>query len=64
MEDRSNEVLAVAILFLITSWITVGLRVYVRAGMRNTFSPDDWAMVATLVSVLRFSRHLMTFSAS
>jgi len=54
MDDRSHEVLAVAILFLVTSWITVGLRVYVRAGMLKTFGSDDWAMVATLVSVTEF----------
>ncbi|KAF2493557.1 hypothetical protein BU16DRAFT_83435 [Lophium mytilinum] len=49
MADRSHEVLAVAILFLVTSWITVSLRVYVRAGMLKTFGADDWTMVTTLL---------------
>jgi len=49
MDDRSHEVLAVAILFFVISWVTVGLRVYVRAGMLKTFGVDDWAMVATLL---------------
>ncbi|OCK74960.1 hypothetical protein K432DRAFT_309581 [Lepidopterella palustris CBS 459.81] len=49
MDDRSHEVLAVAIFFLILSWVTVSLRVYVRAGMLKSFGLDDWIMVLTLL---------------
>lgn len=59
MDDRSPEVLSVAILFLVTSWIIVGVRVYVRAGMLKTFGSDDWAMVVTLVSAIKLSRDQM-----
>ncbi|KAL2005112.1 hypothetical protein VTN00DRAFT_2962 [Thermoascus crustaceus] len=47
MEDRSQQVLAVAILFFILSWLTVLLRIYVRAGMLKSFGLDDWLMVIT-----------------
>lgn len=46
-EGRAPEVLAVAIIFFVLSWITVGLRVWVRAGMLRAFGPDDWTMVVT-----------------
>jgi len=49
MEDRSQQVLAVALVFVILAWITVGLRVYVRAFMLRTFALDDWLIVVTLV---------------
>ena len=52
MEDRGHEILAVAIPFLVLSWVTVGLRVYVRAGMLKSFGMDDWAMVVTLVRLI------------
>jgi len=52
MEDRGHEILAVAILFLVLSWVTMGLRVYVRAGMLKSFGMDDWAMVVTVVSLI------------
>lgn len=50
MEDRSHEVLTIAMLFLVLSWVTMGLRVYVRTGMLKSFGMDDWAMLVTLVS--------------
>jgi hypothetical protein len=53
MEDRSLEVLAVGVVFIILAWVTVGLRVYVRAFMLRTFALDDWLIVLTLV----FSSH-------
>lgn len=43
--------MAVAILFFVLTWLTVGLRVYVRAIMLKTWGRDDWAMVITLVSL-------------
>lgn len=49
MNNRSREVLAVAILFFILTWITVGLRIYVRAIMLKIWEQDDWWMVVTLL---------------
>lgn len=51
-EDRGPQVAAVAILFLILSWIFVSLRCYVRAIMMKNFGTDDWLAVATLVRYL------------
>lgn len=52
MDDRRSEVLAVATLFFVVSWVTVGLRVYVRGFMMKTWGKDDSYMLATLVSNL------------
>lgn len=49
MEDRGHQILAVNILFLVLSWVTISLRVYVRAGMLKSFGMDDWAMVVTVL---------------
>ncbi|CAI6336745.1 unnamed protein product [Periconia digitata] len=48
MDDRSSQVLGVAITFLILCWITVSLRCYVRMFMVKAFGADDYVMVATL----------------
>ena len=48
--NRSSEVFAVATFFFILTWLTVGLRVYVRAILMKTWGKDDSYMVATLVS--------------
>ncbi|KAH7093331.1 hypothetical protein FB567DRAFT_172568 [Paraphoma chrysanthemicola] len=48
MDDRRNEVFAVATLFFILSWLTVSLRCYVRGSMMKTWGTDDYYMVATL----------------
>lgn len=50
MDDRHNEVLVVASLFLVLTWVTVSLRCYVRGFMTNTWGSDDWYMAASLVS--------------
>lgn len=39
--------LAVNITFFVLSWISVGLRILVRAGMLRAFGSDDWTMLAT-----------------
>lgn len=49
MDNRRDEVLAVAALFFFLAWITVGLRCYVRLSMTKTFGVDDCYMVAALV---------------
>ncbi|GAB7351692.1 hypothetical protein MBLNU459_g2287t1 [Dothideomycetes sp. NU459] len=47
-ENRSSQVLAVAILFLTLTWITIILRIYVRVFMIKSFGRDDWAMCGVL----------------
>ncbi|OTB01368.1 hypothetical protein M426DRAFT_14531 [Hypoxylon sp. CI-4A] len=48
-DDRSSGVFAVALTFLILTWILVPLRVYVRTVMTKSFGMDDWLMVVTQV---------------
>jgi len=48
--NRSSEVFNVATIFFLLTWLTVGLRVYVRAILMKTWGKDDSYMVATLVS--------------
>ncbi|KAF1846134.1 uncharacterized protein K460DRAFT_417275 [Cucurbitaria berberidis CBS 394.84] len=48
MEDRSGQVLSIAISFFVLTWVTVGLRCYVRIFMVKGFGIDDFTMVATL----------------
>jgi hypothetical protein len=49
MQDRSPQVLAVGLFFAILAWLSVGLRVYIRAVMQRSFALDDWLIVLTLV---------------
>jgi hypothetical protein len=58
MDNRRDEVLAVAALFALLTWLTVSLRCYVRGMMMKTWGLDDSYMVATLVTALsKTSRH-------
>ncbi|KAF2003626.1 hypothetical protein P154DRAFT_388815, partial [Amniculicola lignicola CBS 123094] len=45
---RSGEVTAVAVLFFVLTWLTVSLRIYVRAVLLSTWGMDDWAMLITV----------------
>ncbi|USP75452.1 uncharacterized protein yc1106_02726 [Curvularia clavata] len=49
MQDRSGQILAIGITFLILSYLTVGLRGYVRLCMVKGFGIDDYTMVVTLL---------------
>jgi hypothetical protein len=57
-EDRGPQAAAVAILFLVTSWIAVLLRVYVRGVMTKSFGIDDALAVVTLVGGLQSTLHV------
>ncbi|KXT15254.1 hypothetical protein AC579_4849 [Pseudocercospora musae] len=52
---ESRATLGVAIAFFVLSWISVGLRILVRASMLRNFGADDWTMLATQ---LLFSAYL------
>ncbi|KAL1304322.1 hypothetical protein AAFC00_000724 [Neodothiora populina] len=47
MEDRSPQILGVAVCFLVMTWVAVGLRVYVRTCIIKAFGLDDSLMVLT-----------------
>jgi len=49
MEDRGPQLAAVTIAFLVTSWLLVSLRGFIRGWMIRSFGIDDWLMVLTLV---------------
>ncbi|KAK5119025.1 hypothetical protein LTR62_000236 [Meristemomyces frigidus] len=46
---RPQAVLAVAIAFFILSWVSIGLRIWVRGFIIKAFGKDDWVMMATQV---------------
>ena len=50
-DDRSAEVLAVAILFFVLTWVSVCVRVYVRSVLTKNWGQDDSYMVAALVGI-------------
>ncbi|TIA43644.1 hypothetical protein D6C78_00125 [Aureobasidium pullulans] len=49
MYDRSSQILVVCVIFFILSWVSVGLRVYVKARLLKQVGWDDGAMLATLL---------------
>jgi hypothetical protein len=49
IQDRGPQVEAVAITFLILSWIAVCLRCYVKLYMIKMFKLNDWLAVLSLV---------------
>lgn len=49
-ENRGPQLTVVLVLFLILSWITVPLRLWVRVKLTKSFALDDWLTLATLVS--------------
>jgi hypothetical protein len=53
-EPGTQTILTVLIIiFLALNYIGVGLRCFVRISINNSFSYDDWAMLASLVSLTR-----------
>ncbi|KAF6841423.1 hypothetical protein CPLU01_00554 [Colletotrichum plurivorum] len=57
MEDRSGQVLAVAVLFLVLCWIAVALRIYCRGWIIRSFGIDDKLMIALMFI---FTAYLIT----
>ncbi|KAF2766998.1 hypothetical protein EJ03DRAFT_162776 [Teratosphaeria nubilosa] len=46
---KRHEFLATSIVFFISSWLTICLRIYVRGYMLRSWGRDDWTMVATQI---------------
>jgi hypothetical protein len=61
-EDRGPQAAAVAIVFLVTSWLAVLLRVYVRGVMTKSFGIDDTLAVITLVGDLQPTPQISSLS--
>lgn len=49
-----------AVVFLVITWLVVGLRFYVRGFMLRSIGLDDWLMAATLVSFCLPCYHTVT----
>ncbi|KAK7957671.1 hypothetical protein PG988_012519 [Apiospora saccharicola] len=45
MDDRSEQILAIAVTFLVACWVTVGLRVHCRLRVVKAFGVDDLFLV-------------------
>jgi hypothetical protein len=61
-KDRGPQAAAVAIVFLVTSWLAVLLRVYVRGVMTKSFGIDDTLAVITLVGDLQPTPQISSLS--
>ena len=66
--DLQGVTFAVAIAFLVLSWLAVGLRSYVRFRMLHSWGIDDWFMLLTVVSArpqlrVRGGKHLRMASS-
>ncbi|KAJ0159793.1 hypothetical protein CTA2_9097 [Colletotrichum tanaceti] len=57
MEDRSGQVLAVAVFFFVLCWIAVGLRIYCRGWIIRSLDVDDKLMIGLM---LIFTVYLIT----
>ena len=53
--DRSEEVHAIGIVFLVVPLITVLARCYVRICMIKNFAVDDWLAVVTMVFLAAYA---------
>lgn len=51
-ESRGPALLAVAVAFLVLTWVTVSLRFYVRVFVSHSTGGDDWIMLIALVCKL------------
>ena len=50
MQDRAQQLLAVTITLLVTAWVTVSLRCFVRLKLVKAFGIDDYLIVVSLAS--------------
>ncbi|PSK42596.1 hypothetical protein B9Z65_4510 [Elsinoe australis] len=53
-DDRSQEVLALAIVFLTLSTITMATRIYVRVALIKAMGSDDWTMLGAYACFLSY----------
>ena len=53
-EFNGGKLITTVAVFLVLSWISVGLRTYTRAILTKSFQLDDWLMLLSQVSNLPF----------
>ena len=56
MDSRAGSLVAVVVLFLVLTWVTFSLRIYVRSAISRSWGMDDWALLLTVVSSLGHQR--------
>lgn len=61
LDDRGGSLLAVVIVFLILTWVTVSLRFYVRVGISHAAGADDFIMLAALVGIPPTGTHFKAY---
>jgi hypothetical protein len=49
-EYNGNQLVITSIFFLVMTWLSVGLRTYVRTVLTHNFVADDWLMLVAQVS--------------
>lgn len=49
-ENNGSALVATAVVFLVLSWFSVGLRNYTRIFLMKSFQTDDWFMLIAQVS--------------
>ncbi|PSK53141.1 hypothetical protein B9Z65_3341 [Elsinoe australis] len=55
LRSELSGLVAVSFIFLLTTWTTVGLRMYVRTCLVKAVGADDWFMVVTLLFFSAYS---------
>ncbi|KAI8299567.1 hypothetical protein K4K61_010538 [Colletotrichum sp. SAR11_59] len=58
-ESNGGALVATAVTFLILSWFSVVLRVYVRAFMTKGFQADDWLMLVAQYQALATATYVL-----
>ena len=53
--DRHHEVLMVAVLLFVLTWVSVGLRVYARGITKKAWGIDNSFMIVTLLGLAELS---------
>ena len=50
-ENNGSSLVGTAAVFLVLSWLSVGLRAYTRAFIMRSFQVDDWLMLIAQVRI-------------
>lgn len=61
-DNRGPQASAVAVVFLVTSWVAIILRVYVRCFVKSAFGIDDALAIVSLVCDPRPTRSMAYLS--
>ncbi|KAF2151576.1 hypothetical protein K461DRAFT_294480 [Myriangium duriaei CBS 260.36] len=64
LRSQVNAIIALCSVFLVLCWTTVGLRIYVRAGMMKAMGADDIWMMATMAAFTVYAVLLIVICAN